>query len=172
MKEQYEHNVTFHSVLRSEKPSRDEGNYSGASAACGRGPHPAHLSALPRRRPGTARTNVTFNWRCAFLGVSIIRVQESLVLHFSLNCFLFLCFSTTFLNDFYFLQAFKRHGTVISQLYRTTVRALYPVQMYSLSSLFLQENPLRQMSNVLALAHATFWMFFSASQSDTSNKHS
>uniref|UniRef100_A0A8C3QZW1 NEDD4-binding protein 2-like 1 n=1 Tax=Cyanoderma ruficeps TaxID=181631 RepID=A0A8C3QZW1_9PASS len=25
MKEQYEHNVTFHSVLRSEKPSRDEG---------------------------------------------------------------------------------------------------------------------------------------------------
>ncbi|NXM85935.1 N42L1 protein, partial [Oenanthe oenanthe] len=61
MKEQYEHNVTFHSVLRSEKPSRDEGSYSGASAAHGTGPHPSHLSALPRKRPGTARTNVTFN---------------------------------------------------------------------------------------------------------------
>lgn len=160
MKEQYEHNVTFHSVLRSEKPSRDEGSYSAASAACGRGPHPTHLSALPRRRPGTARTNATFNWRCAFLGVLIIRVQESLVLHFFLNCFLFLCFSTPFLNYFYFLQAFKRHRTVTSQLYRTTVRALYPVQLYSSSSLFLQENPFRHMSNVLALAHATFWMFF------------
>ncbi|XP_062343623.1 NEDD4-binding protein 2-like 1 [Cinclus cinclus] len=54
MKEQYEHNVTFHSVLRSEKPGRDEGSYSGAA-------HGTHLSALPRRRPGTARTNVTFN---------------------------------------------------------------------------------------------------------------
>ncbi|XP_063250845.1 NEDD4-binding protein 2-like 1 isoform X2 [Prinia subflava] len=57
MKEQYEHNVTFHSVLRSEKPCRDEGSHSGARAA----PHPPHLSAFPRRRPGTARTNVTFN---------------------------------------------------------------------------------------------------------------
>ncbi|XP_063006397.1 NEDD4-binding protein 2-like 1, partial [Melospiza melodia melodia] len=61
MKEQYEHNVTFHSVLRSEKPSRDEGSYSGASAAYGTGPHPTHLPAFPRRRPGMARTNVTFN---------------------------------------------------------------------------------------------------------------
>ncbi|KAM7066000.1 NEDD4-binding protein 2-like 1 [Acridotheres tristis] len=61
MKEQYEHNVTFHSVLRSEKPSRDEGSCSGASAAYGTGPHPTHHSALSRRRPGTARTNVTFN---------------------------------------------------------------------------------------------------------------
>ncbi|NWZ78107.1 N42L1 protein, partial [Poecile atricapillus] len=60
MKEQYEHNVTFHSVLQSEKPSRDEGSYSGASAAYGTGPHPTHPSAF-RRRPGMARTNVTFN---------------------------------------------------------------------------------------------------------------
>ncbi|NWV77777.1 N42L1 protein, partial [Dasyornis broadbenti] len=61
MKEQYEHNVTFHSVLRSEKPSRDEGSYSGASAAYGTGPHSNHLSAFPRRRPRMARTgNVTF----------------------------------------------------------------------------------------------------------------
>ncbi|NXM16517.1 N42L1 protein, partial [Ploceus nigricollis] len=57
MKEQYEHNVTFHSVLQSEKPSKDEGSYSGASAAYGTGPHPTHLSAVPRRRPGMARTN-------------------------------------------------------------------------------------------------------------------
>ncbi|NXR47164.1 N42L1 protein, partial [Hippolais icterina] len=57
MKEQYEHNVTFHSVLHSEKPSRDEGSYSGAGAAYSTGPHPTHLSAFPRRRPGTARTN-------------------------------------------------------------------------------------------------------------------
>ncbi|NWY11487.1 N42L1 protein, partial [Aphelocoma coerulescens] len=62
MKEQYEHNVTFHSVLRSEKPSRDEGSYSGTSAAYGTGPHSTQLSAFPRRRPGMARTNnVTFN---------------------------------------------------------------------------------------------------------------
>ncbi|XP_015495636.1 NEDD4-binding protein 2-like 1 [Parus major] len=61
MKEQYEHNVTFHSVLQSEKPSRDEGSYSGASAAHGTGPHPTHPSAFRRRRPGMARTNVTFN---------------------------------------------------------------------------------------------------------------
>ncbi|NXH29326.1 N42L1 protein, partial [Myiagra hebetior] len=61
MKEQYEHNVTFHSVLQSEKPSRDEGSYSGASAAYGRGPHSTHPSAFPRRRPGMARmNNVTF----------------------------------------------------------------------------------------------------------------
>uniref|UniRef100_A0A8C5T8Q3 NEDD4-binding protein 2-like 1 n=1 Tax=Malurus cyaneus samueli TaxID=2593467 RepID=A0A8C5T8Q3_9PASS len=62
MKEQYEHNITFHSVLWSEKPSRDEGSYSGANAAYGLGPHSNHLSAFPRRRPGMARTsNVTFN---------------------------------------------------------------------------------------------------------------
>ncbi|NXX68410.1 N42L1 protein, partial [Spizella passerina] len=61
MKEQYEHNVTFHSVLRSEKPSRDEGSCSGASAAYGTSSHPTHLPAFPRRRPGMARTNVTFN---------------------------------------------------------------------------------------------------------------
>ncbi|XP_066032082.1 NEDD4-binding protein 2-like 1 isoform X2 [Chamaea fasciata] len=61
MKEQYEHNVTFHSVLQSEKPSRDEGSHSGASAAHGTGLHPTHLSPFPRRGPGTARTNVTFN---------------------------------------------------------------------------------------------------------------
>ncbi|XP_064265150.1 NEDD4-binding protein 2-like 1 [Passer domesticus] len=61
MKEQYEHNVTFHSVLQSEKPSRDERSCSGASAACGTGPHPTHSSAIPRRRPGMARPNATFN---------------------------------------------------------------------------------------------------------------
>lgn len=145
MKDQYEHNVTFHSVLRSEKPSRDEGSYSGASAAYGPGPHPSHLPAFPRRRPGMARTNVTLNWRCAFCGVLIIRVQESLVLHFFLNCFLFLCFSTKFLNYFNFLQIFKWHWTVISQLYMNTVRALYSVQ----TVLFLHENPSRHMWNVL-----------------------
>ncbi|NWV10471.1 N42L1 protein, partial [Ptilonorhynchus violaceus] len=57
MKEEYEHNVTFHSVLRSEKPSRDEGSYSGPNAAYGSGPHPNHLSTFSRRRPGTGRTN-------------------------------------------------------------------------------------------------------------------
>nr|XP_030141274.3 NEDD4-binding protein 2-like 1 [Taeniopygia guttata] len=61
MKEEYEHNVTFHSVLQSEKPSRDEGSYSGASAAYGMSPHPTHISAVPRRRPRMARTDVTFN---------------------------------------------------------------------------------------------------------------
>uniref|UniRef100_A0A8C3QZV8 NEDD4-binding protein 2-like 1 n=1 Tax=Cyanoderma ruficeps TaxID=181631 RepID=A0A8C3QZV8_9PASS len=59
MKEQYEHNVTFHSVLRSEKPSRDEGSCSGASAAHGRGPHPTHLSAFPRRPVNDSKSSST-----------------------------------------------------------------------------------------------------------------
>lgn len=47
---------------------------------------------------------------------------------FFLNCFLFLYFSTTFLNYFYFLQVFKCHWIMISQLYMTDLRALSPVQ--------------------------------------------
>ncbi|XP_071433866.1 NEDD4-binding protein 2-like 1 isoform X1 [Pithys albifrons albifrons] len=62
MKEQYEHNVTFQSVLRSEKPSRDEGSYSGPNAAYGMGTHTNPLPAFSRRRPHMARTNnMTFN---------------------------------------------------------------------------------------------------------------
>ncbi|NXF08071.1 N42L1 protein, partial [Smithornis capensis] len=62
MKEQYEHNVTFHSVLRSEKPSRDEGSYSGPNAAYGMGTHSNPLSAFSRRRLHMARTNnMTFS---------------------------------------------------------------------------------------------------------------
>ncbi|NXV17563.1 N42L1 protein, partial [Cepphus grylle] len=53
MKEQYEHNVTFHSVLHSEKPSRDdERSSSGPNAA----------PVFSNRRPHVARTNnVPFN---------------------------------------------------------------------------------------------------------------
>ncbi|NWU13190.1 N42L1 protein, partial [Cephalopterus ornatus] len=57
MKEQYEHNVTFHSVLQSEKPSRDEGRYSGPNAAYGMDSQSNPLSDFSRRRPHTTRTN-------------------------------------------------------------------------------------------------------------------
>ncbi|XP_009288548.1 PREDICTED: NEDD4-binding protein 2-like 1 [Aptenodytes forsteri] len=57
MKEQYEHNVTFHSVLQSEKPSRDEGSSSGPNAAYGMGAYSNPPPAFSNRRPHVARTN-------------------------------------------------------------------------------------------------------------------
>ncbi|XP_010182834.1 PREDICTED: NEDD4-binding protein 2-like 1 [Mesitornis unicolor] len=58
MKDQYERSVTFHSVLQSEKPSRDERSPSGPNAAYGMG---AHSSPPPtsNRRPHVAPTNIT-----------------------------------------------------------------------------------------------------------------
>uniref|UniRef100_A0A663F8Y2 NEDD4 binding protein 2 like 1 n=1 Tax=Aquila chrysaetos chrysaetos TaxID=223781 RepID=A0A663F8Y2_AQUCH len=50
MKEQYEHNVTFHSVLRAEKPSRDERSSSGPNAAHGMGAHCNPPPAFSNRR--------------------------------------------------------------------------------------------------------------------------
>ncbi|XP_062423118.1 NEDD4-binding protein 2-like 1 isoform X2 [Rhea pennata] len=51
MKEQYEHGVTFHSVLRAEKPSGAERSAGGPWAAGGRGaqrgPHTARLPRMP-----------------------------------------------------------------------------------------------------------------------------
>ncbi|NXV93778.1 NEDD4-binding protein 2-like 1 isoform X2 [Calonectris borealis] len=57
MKEQYEHNVTFHSVLQSEKPSRDERSSSGRNAAYSMGAHSNPPPAFSNRRPHVARTN-------------------------------------------------------------------------------------------------------------------
>ncbi|NXD78624.1 N42L1 protein, partial [Halcyon senegalensis] len=57
MKEQYEHNVTFHSVLQSEKPSREERSSSGPNAAYGTGAHFTPLPAFSSRTPQVARTN-------------------------------------------------------------------------------------------------------------------
>uniref|UniRef100_A0A8B9IPU9 Uncharacterized protein n=1 Tax=Anser cygnoides TaxID=8845 RepID=A0A8B9IPU9_ANSCY len=37
MKEEYEHNVTFHSVLHSEQPSRDDRSATGPNTAYGLG---------------------------------------------------------------------------------------------------------------------------------------
>uniref|UniRef100_A0A8C4VDN6 Uncharacterized protein n=1 Tax=Falco tinnunculus TaxID=100819 RepID=A0A8C4VDN6_FALTI len=59
MKEQYEHNVTFHSVLWSEKPSRDERSSSGPNAAYGTGAHSNPPAAFSNRRPRGAHTNTT-----------------------------------------------------------------------------------------------------------------
>ncbi|NXN98318.1 N42L1 protein, partial [Rhinopomastus cyanomelas] len=56
MKDQYEHNVTFHSVLRSEKPSRDERSSSGPSASYSSGAHCTPPPAFSGRRPRVART--------------------------------------------------------------------------------------------------------------------
>ncbi|XP_075583789.1 NEDD4-binding protein 2-like 1 isoform X2 [Pelecanus crispus] len=63
MKEQYERNVTFHSVLHSEKPSGDERSSSGRNAAYSPGAHSnPHLPVFSNRRPHVARTNnVPFN---------------------------------------------------------------------------------------------------------------
>ncbi|XP_009958174.1 PREDICTED: NEDD4-binding protein 2-like 1, partial [Leptosomus discolor] len=62
MKEQYEHNVTFHSVLQSEKPSRDERSSRGPGAAYRMGAHSYPPPAFSNRRPHVARTNtVSFN---------------------------------------------------------------------------------------------------------------
>nr|XP_009924329.1 PREDICTED: NEDD4-binding protein 2-like 1 [Haliaeetus albicilla] len=62
MKEQYEHNVTFHSVLRAEKPSRDERSSSGPNAAHGMGAHSNPPPAFSNRRLHVARTNnIPFN---------------------------------------------------------------------------------------------------------------
>ncbi|XP_009576585.1 PREDICTED: NEDD4-binding protein 2-like 1 [Fulmarus glacialis] len=57
MKEQYEHNVTFHSVLQSEKPSRDERSSSGRNASYSMGAHSNPPPAFSNRRPHVARTN-------------------------------------------------------------------------------------------------------------------
>ncbi|XP_074671973.1 LOW QUALITY PROTEIN: NEDD4-binding protein 2-like 1 [Strix aluco] len=59
MKEEYEHNVTFHSVLQSEKPGRAERSSSGPNAAYGMGAQCNPPSAFSSRRPHVvARTNV------------------------------------------------------------------------------------------------------------------
>ncbi|NXH15786.1 N42L1 protein, partial [Bucco capensis] len=51
MKEQYEHNVTFHSVLHSEKPSRDERSFKGPNAAYSSGAHSSLPAVFSNRRP-------------------------------------------------------------------------------------------------------------------------
>ncbi|NXT17587.1 N42L1 protein, partial [Syrrhaptes paradoxus] len=61
MKEEYEHNVTFHSVLRSEKPSTDERSSSGPNAVYGMGAHSTPPPAFSNRRPHLARGNMPFN---------------------------------------------------------------------------------------------------------------
>ncbi|KAK2533076.1 N4bp2l1 [Columba livia] len=57
MKEQYEHNVTFHSVLHSEKPSRDERSSNGPNPSYSTGAHSNHHPAFSTRRAHVARTN-------------------------------------------------------------------------------------------------------------------
>ncbi|NXL83581.1 N42L1 protein, partial [Alectura lathami] len=54
MKEEYEHYVTFHSVLHSEKPSRDDRSSPGPNAAYGRGRGACYRppAASSGRRPG------------------------------------------------------------------------------------------------------------------------
>lgn len=49
MKEEYEHSVTFHSVLQSEKPSRDERSFSGPNYSMSRHSSPAPV--FSNRRP-------------------------------------------------------------------------------------------------------------------------
>ncbi|NWX12075.1 N42L1 protein, partial [Aegotheles bennettii] len=56
MKEQYEHGVTFHSVLQSEKPSRER-HPSGPNAAYSMGACSNHLSAFSNRRPRVTHPN-------------------------------------------------------------------------------------------------------------------
>ncbi|OPJ81073.1 NEDD4-binding protein 2-like 1 [Patagioenas fasciata monilis] len=57
MKEQYEHNVTFHSVLHSEKPSRDERSSNGPNPSYSTGAHSNRHPAFSIRRAHVARTN-------------------------------------------------------------------------------------------------------------------
>ncbi|XP_048790566.1 NEDD4-binding protein 2-like 1 [Lagopus muta] len=57
MKEQYEHYVTFHSVLHSEKPSREDQSSPGPNAAYGLGACANPPAAFSSRRPRTAPTN-------------------------------------------------------------------------------------------------------------------
>ncbi|NXX58879.1 N42L1 protein, partial [Scopus umbretta] len=62
MKEEYEHNVTFHSVLHSEKPSRDERRSSGRNAVYSTGAHSSPPPPISNRRPHmTRRNNMPFN---------------------------------------------------------------------------------------------------------------
>ncbi|NWQ77832.1 N42L1 protein, partial [Columbina picui] len=56
MKEQYEHNVTFHSVLHSEKPSRDERSSNGPNRSYSTGAH-SNRPPASTRRAQVARTN-------------------------------------------------------------------------------------------------------------------
>ncbi|NXI99928.1 N42L1 protein, partial [Psophia crepitans] len=58
MKEEYEHNVTFHSVLHSEKPRRDERSFSGPNTPYSMGPYSNLPPAFSRGRPHVARTNM------------------------------------------------------------------------------------------------------------------
>ncbi|KAM6293510.1 NEDD4-binding protein 2-like 1 [Porphyrio hochstetteri] len=57
MKEQYEHNVTFHSVLHAEKPGGDERGASGPSAAYSTHAPSSRPPASSSRWPHVARTN-------------------------------------------------------------------------------------------------------------------
>uniref|UniRef100_A0A8B9C7C9 N42L1 protein n=1 Tax=Anser brachyrhynchus TaxID=132585 RepID=A0A8B9C7C9_9AVES len=57
MKEEYEHNVTFHSVLHSEQSSRDDRSATGPNTAYGLGARSSPPSAFSHRRPRPARTN-------------------------------------------------------------------------------------------------------------------
>ncbi|NXN18739.1 N42L1 protein, partial [Indicator maculatus] len=62
MKEEYEHNVTFHSVLQSEKPSRDERSSSGPSAAYSMSARSNPPPVFSNRRHHVAHINkMTFN---------------------------------------------------------------------------------------------------------------
>ncbi|KAM4683621.1 NEDD4-binding protein 2-like 1 isoform 2-T2 [Amazona ochrocephala] len=69
MKEQYEHNVTFHSVLQSEKPRREERRSRGPNAAYSMGAHSCPPPVLSNRRPhGGHTSNMPFNRRGGFSG--------------------------------------------------------------------------------------------------------
>ncbi|NXP43854.1 N42L1 protein, partial [Heliornis fulica] len=57
MKEQYEHNVTFHSVLHAQEPSRDGRSSRGPNAAYSVRAHSSLPPAFSGRRPHMARTN-------------------------------------------------------------------------------------------------------------------
>ncbi|XP_042649298.1 NEDD4-binding protein 2-like 1 isoform X2 [Tyto alba] len=60
MKEEYEHNVTFHSVLQSEKPGREERSSSGPNASYRMGAHCNPPPAFSRRVPVAPTNNIPF----------------------------------------------------------------------------------------------------------------
>ncbi|XP_077666186.1 NEDD4-binding protein 2-like 1 isoform X2 [Eretmochelys imbricata] len=57
MKDQYEHDITFHIVLHSEKPSRDGRNSNGTNAAHNTGAYSNMCPTFPNRRPHSRYTN-------------------------------------------------------------------------------------------------------------------
>ncbi|XP_038261536.1 NEDD4-binding protein 2-like 1 isoform X1 [Dermochelys coriacea] len=57
MKDQYEHDITFHIVLHSEKPSRDGRNSSGPNAAHNTGAYSNMCPTFPNRRTHSRYTN-------------------------------------------------------------------------------------------------------------------